>query len=129
MQRVPREKRCDRRAAPLGARHSQQNEEQQHRIQRVQKHTSRMVSPHPPSENLAIDHVGEPGYRMPVARVARLKSPLQPAGSHAPIDMRISRNVNLVVNVDKAKVKGGRVKSNGAKSKDQTNYGSAPTNF
>ena len=88
-----------------------------------------MVSARPGSEYLAIDHVREPGQRMPVGRVPGLERPFQAVGSHAPVDMRIARDIDLVVKIDKAKVRSGVVKNNRAQSKDKTHHECAPAIF
>ena len=69
------EKRSDKRSAPKIAGDLAQPNEKQERSDRVQQDICEMVAARFEIENLAIDHVGDEGERMPVVGLRVGKGP------------------------------------------------------
>ena len=90
------------RAGPEIARHPPQHQEQHDRRGGVQDDIAEMVPPRPQAVELAVEHVGEPGERMPVGGVRGGEGPGDAVGGQAARDMRVLVDVVAVVEVDEA---------------------------
>ena len=75
MERVQRKKSCDQRASPGRAGNAAQRKKQQNRIHSVKEKIYQVRSKRPGAEELHIEHVREPGQRVPIAGVKAGKGP------------------------------------------------------
>src|SRR5271157_1687209 len=88
-------------AGPECARHLLKRQEQQDRRGGVQDRARQMVAAGLQFIKLAVQHVREPGQRVPVAAAIRGEGPGSPCAGQAPANMRVLVNVISVVEVDK----------------------------
>ena len=102
MQGMQREQRRHHEAAPEGTRHPPQQQEQQQRIGDMKPHTYQVLCPRLVAEELKVQHVGDPGQRMPVTGVAALECPGNVLPLQAALNVRVRSNVIRVVVVDVA---------------------------
>src|ERR1700753_2559136 len=79
-----------------------------------------MVPTRPGPKNLCIDHVRNPGCRMPVACVSRLKRPSQIVCGQAVVDVWIRSDVN-VIKINEPEMERREVEGNCSNCENQTN--------
>src|SRR5208282_1037882 len=96
------EDRCDEGAGPKGIGHSPQQYKEQTSRDSVQHEIRGVVPPGIETKELAIDHVRNPGHRMPVERVGSQKGPQYAAESQAAQHKRILINIIGIVEVHEA---------------------------
>ena len=97
---MEREQGCDQGAAPEGAGHLAENQEEQEGGGKVESEVGEMMSGRLQSVELGIQHVREPGDRMPVGRVAGAESPVQAIEREAGLHPGIPGYVGGVVQGD-----------------------------
>ena len=97
MQRMPGKDPGHERARPARTRHAVEDEEKQDGVGRVNENARQMVAAGLRSPELDIQHVGKPGDRMPVADMKLFKSPHHTVWRKTTKDMRILRDVEVVV--------------------------------
>ena len=78
----------------------QERQEEEDGNRRVDRGTRQMVPAGPHFVDLAIDHVRNPGQRMPVAGIAPAEGPLDPGQREPLINVEISTDVDFVVIID-----------------------------
>ena len=98
---MDRKHRRDKRAAPQEPRHPPQHEEKQDRCCRVEEDIGEVMAAGIQPVKLAVEHVGEPGQRMPVADVAISKRPLNSPPTQALADLGIVVHISRIIVVDK----------------------------
>jgi hypothetical protein len=86
-------------AAPVRAGHLLEQAKEQQRVEGVEKKIGGMVSGGVEAVELAIEHVGEPGQRMPVAGVAGGKSPTPALQAETALDHEVLSHIVRVVEV------------------------------
>jgi hypothetical protein len=59
-----------------------------------------MNGPRSEAKQLAVHHVGHPSQRLPVTRVADLKTPREGAPGESAVDKGIAVNVNVIIEID-----------------------------
>ncbi len=82
---------------------------QQQRGERVKQQVGEMAPTAIESENLHIQHVGQPGYGEPVRGLARGERPLDAIGCNALADLRIIRDVIRIIEIDEIEMGDRRV--------------------
>ena len=87
----------DKCAFPQGSRHALQYDEQDQGVQDVKKEVDLVMSSRVEPEPLNIEHVGEPGQRMPVAVFERAEGPPDSLQAQAVADDRILYDVLVVI--------------------------------
>ena len=91
-------------AAAERAGHSLKESKYQERVEGVEKKIGGMVSGWLEAEELAIEHVGEPGQRMPVAGVAGGESPTPAVQAETAPDHEVLGHIVRVVEVEELAV-------------------------
>ena len=109
MEWMPRKQRRYRRTPPRRFGHAVQNQEQEHRGGDVQQNAGQVMSPGSGCVDLAVQHVRQPGQRMPVARV-KTKRPDQASPSQAGLHQRIIRHILLIIILNKTVTQRRQVK-------------------
>ena len=99
---MPGEQRSDKRRRPQGIREPQQQRKQQRGVGRVEQHVDEMMRAGIGAEQFAIQHVREPGERMPVRRVETRERPAEAVPRQAGQHGMIFGDVFLVVEIHEA---------------------------
>ena len=76
-----------------------QDQEQQDRRGRMEQDVGQMVSAGPETVDLAVEHVGEPGQRVPIAGMV-VEGPRDPLEAQAARDLGVLVDVLIVIEVD-----------------------------
>ena len=97
---VPGEQRGDERAGPQRGSQPEQQEKEQGRIGGVEEDADKVVRPGVEPKERAVSHVGDPGQRMPVARVPGGQRPAEAGPGQPLLDRGIVRDVVVVVVID-----------------------------
>ena len=97
VQRMKREKRGRERARPARPGHPLQDPEEQDAVCGVQEQARQMMEARVQAEELAIEHVREPGQRVPVGRVAGREGPPHPLETEPRSDVEIFDDVLRIV--------------------------------
>ena len=100
MERMERKKRGHERAAPRGPGHFFKEEKQEEHIGQVNIKIHQMVPARVEPEEFAIDHVRDPGERVPVGGMAFCKGPDDIFQREAGFYVRVIENVFIVVEID-----------------------------
>ena len=111
----------DQGAAPNRAGHFLEEEQEQHSVGGVKQDVDEMMPARLHAEPFDIEHVGNPGQRNPIARCAGLESPGHTLEIEAGLDMRIFRDVNLIIESEKIVVEHGRENRKGDRSQGHAN--------
>jgi hypothetical protein len=90
---MQREHRSDKCGGPQCTGHSSQQQEHQHRVGRVKEQVREMVAHRFKPENLEVEHVRNPGERMPVARMPGGECPFQGFEIDAVLDVLVLGDV------------------------------------
>ena len=98
-------------AGPERPGHPPQGQKQEDRRGGVQEHVGQMMAAGLQAIKLAVQHVREPGQRMPVAGVVRGERPGDSLAGQAPADVPVLVDVIVVVEVDE--VVAGRLAEDG----------------
>src|SRR5271157_2390219 len=99
-----REQRGDACASPDGTRHPFQNGKEQNRIEAVKDQIDKKVAPGIESEQLVIDHVRDPGKRMPVIVIICRKGPRNTLEGESMFDVGIVNYYFRIVEIDECVV-------------------------
>ena len=94
------ENRRHPRAGPERSRHPPQRQEQDDRGGGVQEHVGQVVATGLQSVEIAVQHVREPGQRVPVERLVRGDCPGDCLTGQAVLDVCVVEDVVIVVEVD-----------------------------
>ena len=97
MQRVDGEERRDERAPPGGAGHGGEDQEQERRVRRVQRRVDEVVRARVEPEELDVEHMREPGDRVPVGHLQRRERPADPSPGQATPHHGVVGHVPVVV--------------------------------
>src|SRR5436190_942685 len=100
MKRVQTEKRSDQETSPTCAGHQYKDQEKQQCIRRVKQNAGQVMSPGFQAKQLAIQHMGQPGQRMPVAYFIIAESPAQALRSETALDMNVGGHIKAVIVVN-----------------------------
>ena len=92
----------DHRAGPRRLGHALEKQEQQDGVGQMQGHARQMMAGGIHSIELKIQHVGNPGQRMPVAGVARRQRPKKAGPTQGALDVRVGGDVSGIVVGDKS---------------------------
>src|SRR5439155_4946791 len=95
------EKPGDERAAPKRAGHLLQKQEQEERVSSMKDQAGEVVPPRLKSEKLHVQHVGNPGERVPIGRVTALHSPRDAFPLDSAKHLRVFGDVLRIVVIDK----------------------------
>ena len=98
---MDRKHRCHKRTAPKKPCHPPQYEEEQYRRRHVEEDIGEMMPAGMQPIKLAVQHVRNPGQRMPVGGVDMGKCPDDPLERQTPGNFRVFIYVKVVVVVDK----------------------------
>ena len=101
-ERVQREYRGDERAPPRGPGHAGEHLEEERGARRVEQDAGRMMAGRRQPEELSVEHVREPGERVPVGRVGCGERPGDTGPRKARPDVHVLGHVFGVVVVDEA---------------------------
>ena len=104
VQRVQGEEGGDEGAAPEMTCHFFQGEKEQQSAGDVEKNIGEMGARRVQPIDLAVDHMRQPGQRVPVAHVIERKRPNEAFGRQALFDRGITRDIEWVVEVDEFEV-------------------------
>ena len=104
-------------AAGAKTRHPPQNQEKQDRRRRVEQDIGQMMAAGAQSVKLAVQHMGNPGQRMPVGGMDVGERPDDPLERQSPGDFRVIIHVIVVVVIDK--VVPQRLPENGKRDRRQ----------
>ena len=109
-------------AFPKGAGEPAEREEYQAAIQGVDEQVDEVMAGGAESEQLAINHVGHPGQRMPVGVVAvqTAEGPRDAVPGEAGLDVRVGDNVTVVVVVDEVVPDDGPEREQGRRDQART---------
>ena len=94
-------KRGDGDTAPNQARRALQNQEQQDRISRMEKHVDGVKSRRIQTKHLAVECIRKPCNRVPVQSFRDLKRPYEGMPGEAGSNLGILRHVNRIVVIEK----------------------------
>ena len=114
VERVPGKKGGDEGAAPAGAGHAAQDGEKQQRVGEVQSQAGRMMAAGIECEQLAIEHVREPGQRMPISGMRGRECPAEARQGQALAHHQVIGDVFGVVIIDETAVKDWPIGANGS---------------
>src|SRR5437762_11625435 len=93
-------KRSHREASPGKTGSPLQNQEKQHRVNRVEQEIDVMMPGRAEPEQSTIQSVREPGERMPVGLLETRECPANRAPSQSGTDVSVLGNVMIVIEVD-----------------------------
>lgn len=68
----------------------------------VEQDVGEVMAPGIETEHVGIDHVGDPGERVPVEVIVGEESPLEAGSGEAAIDVAVEEDVEIVVEVNEA---------------------------
>src|ERR1700719_3292715 len=94
------EKRRHEHAAPERARHLPEDEEKENRVRRVEQHIGEVMPARAEAVELAVQHVGKPGERVPVRRVRLGERPDNSFARQPAKDLRILIHIRAVIEID-----------------------------
>ena len=97
MQRVPGKQRRDTNAPPHCPRHPAQYQKEQEAVGGVQEHIGQMMASGSQAIELTIQHMGEPGHRVPIAGRRASEGPLHPGPGQSRLNVRVFRDIHLVI--------------------------------
>ena len=99
LQRMQGEQRRQDRAPPKRPRHPPEHQEDQDRIERVKQQVDQVMARRLQPEQLAVQHVGNPGQRMPVGLLAvqPSKGPTQALPRQPGLNLRIVGDIIRIV--------------------------------
>ena len=117
---MPRKQGRHERAAPLGASQLAQDKEKQDNVGGVEKQISQMMPTRLGAVEAVIDHVRNPGDRMPIARMIGLEGPGQTVAGDAMLDGGIINNVIRIVVIDEVEMGRRPVQRQGDEGKQKT---------
>ena len=112
--------RCDEKTAPGKSRDTQQQQKKQDRIRGVQQDADFVVGRGVHAKELAVERVREPGERMVVCGVVGSECPFDGRPVKTRPNMRIARDVGVVVVVEKSVVGGGEIAEEDGGDQKQT---------
>ena len=124
-QGMPREERGHYEARPEGTGGGAQEDEEQHRSERVQQDAPEVMAARVEAEELDVDHVGDPGERLPVEVADVGEGPREPLAREPPQHVLVLRHVARVVVVDEVPEEGAPVDGEGDADQDQEGQGRA----
>ena len=102
------EEQGDNKTPAGGAGAAPQNHEDQQRVQRVQQQAGQVVAPGRRPENLAIEHVRDPGQGMPIGRIGARESPSEALPGYPLLHPRIGGDVVGIIVADKPAINRGQ---------------------
>ena len=100
MQRVQGEKSRHDRASPRGTGYPFQKQEKKKCVRGMDERVYEQMATGLKTEDLAVEHMGEPGERMPACGMKRREGPSDPVQGQAVDDHRVVPDVVIVVVVD-----------------------------
>ena len=109
----------DEGAAPEGAGHSVEEQKEKERVGDVEAEAGEMMAGRAQAVELHIQHVGEPGQRVPVGRVAGGESPPEALECQPGLDMEVFRDVIGIVKGDEPAAENGPVGEQGDEAEQQ----------
>ncbi len=104
MERMEREKRRHKSATPECPGHPVKDQKEQERAGDMEEDIDEMHAARVDAEQVDVQHVGEPGQRMPVARINGCEGPLGAVDRQSGQNMPVFNNVHFVVEIDKIEV-------------------------
>src|SRR5689334_1963906 len=90
------------RTGPKSLRHFSKTEKEQQRIQDVQENVDEVMSERLVSEDFPIEHMRNPGERMPIAAMKSCESPLYLLPIKSLLDLPICRHISRIIVIHKA---------------------------
>ena len=123
MERVQCEQRGHNHAAPDCAGDLIQEQKKKNCVGDVEQNADEMVHRGVLAEELAIEHVREPGERVPIAGVASGEGPFDVFPFQAALNVRVGGDVIRIVVIDKVVAKSVEVNREGDKRKQQAEQG------
>ena len=121
VQRVQGEEGGDGGAAAGAAGHAGEGEEEQQRAEAMDQEADQVMAGGVEAEKLDVQHVGEPGERMPVALVAGRERPGDGGPGQPALNGWVFINVGLVVAIDEGSVVHWPERGEGRGSQEQAN--------
>ena len=106
MERVQGEQGGNDGATPDCARHAAEQHEEQDGVGGVEQQARQVVAARAQAEQLAVQQEGQPGQRMPEARIQGCERPAKVSPGQALLDMGVLVNIDIVIKGDKAVVQG-----------------------
>jgi hypothetical protein len=100
VERVQGEQGGDKGALPAGLRHPMEDKKEQQRVCKVEEQVRHMVPSRLHSKELNIQHMGDPGYGVPVRDMTGRECPSNPVQRNTVLDMTIFRYIERIVKIN-----------------------------
>jgi hypothetical protein len=101
MQRMKREERRDKGAAPESSCHAVKKPEEQQCAQYMQDKVGCVITARIHAVKLIIEHQGKPGQRMPEFGIGCAKRPAKSIERDSGLNVIVFRYVNMIIEIDK----------------------------